>query len=309
MNVSLAIHGGAGTMPRHLMTPEMEKNCHAALKKALDAGVAVLVQGGNAMDAVIAAVTELENHHLFNAGRGSVFNADGKHHMDASLMDGTSKLAGAVAGIEGVKNPVQLAREVMLHSPHVLLTGKGAEDFARERKVLFAGEEYFFTSRRYYQYLLAQKEDKILLDHARYQSPKGTVGAVARDASGGLAAATSTGGMTNKKYGRVGDTPIIGAGTWADNQTCAVSCTGHGEFFMRQVVAHDIHCLMLYKNYSLSEACELVVNDKLKTTGGEGGLIAVDAKGNISMPFNSEGMYRGFYEKGNLSTGVYREMI
>jgi beta-aspartyl-peptidase (threonine type) len=309
MNFSLAIHGGAGTMPRHLMTPEMEKSCHAALRKAVEAGVALLAGGGNAMDAVIAAVTELENHHLFNAGRGSVFNADGKHHMDASVMDGTSKLAGAVAGIEGVKNPVQLAREVMRHSPHVLLTGKGAEDFARLRKIEFEDENYFFTSRRYYQYLLAQKEDKILLDHAPYSSPKGTVGAVARDSSGALAAATSTGGMTNKKFGRVGDTPIIGAGIWADNQTCAISCTGHGEFFIRQVVAHDIHCLMLYKNLSLREACELVVNDKLKITGGEGGLIAADANGNICMPFNSEGMYRGFYEMGNISTGVYREMI
>jgi beta-aspartyl-peptidase (threonine type) len=302
---SLAIHGGAGTLPKQEMSTAMEAACRAALRAALLAGKDVLAGGGSALDAVTAAVSELENQDLFNAGKGSVFNAAGEHHLDASIMDGSNGEAGAVAAVQGIKNPVQLAREVMLHSPHVLLTGKGAEEFAATRNIPHTPESYFFTSRRYYQYLLAKQQDEILLDHAQYSSPKGTVGAVARDVHGNLAAATSTGGMTNKKFGRVGDTPIIGAGTYANNHTCAVSCTGHGEYFIRQVVAYDVHCLMEYKGLSLKEACEYVVHDKLKKTGGEGGLIAISKHGEICLPFNSEGMYRASLNEQGEFFGIY----
>lgn len=291
-NFAIAIHGGAGTILRTTMTPELQEQYEQGLKDALDAGYKILEDGGSSLDAVEAAVISLENFPLFNAGRGCVFNSIGSHEMDAAIMEGKELKAGAVSGVGGFRNPVSLARAVMDKSPHVMLSGKGAEEFAKANGFRAEQAEYFYTNQRYQQWLEAQKEDEITLDHT--EKKFGTVGAVALDKEGNLAAATSTGGMTNKKYGRVGDSPIIGAGTYANNTTCAVSCTGHGELFIRAVVAHDISCLMEYKGLSLQEACDVVVMDKLVKIGGEGGLVAMDAQGYIAMPFNSEGMYRGY---------------
>jgi beta-aspartyl-peptidase (threonine type) len=233
----------------------------------------------------------LENIPLFNAGKGSVFTQAGEHEMDASVMCGETLTAGSVAGVSGVRNPILLANEIRLHSEHVLLSGYGAETFARERNLPFEPDTYFFDAYRYQQWQEAQRSNTVSLDHTEDRK-FGTVGAVALDLSGNLAAATSTGGMTNKKYNRIGDSPIIGAGTYANNQTCAVSCTGHGEYFMRAVVAYDVSCLMEYKGVTLEQACHMVVMDKLVKIGGEGGLIAVDAAANLVLSFNSAGMYR-----------------
>jgi len=302
----IVIHGGAGTIIKSLMTAEMETAYRAGLKAALDQSEEILRKGGCALDAVEAAVTVMENNPLFNAGRGSVFTHEGKNEMDASIMCGQSLKAGAVSGLSHVKNPVQLAREVMEYSEHVFLCGKGAEEFAISRKLAMEPESYFFTQPRYDQLMQIRDSGKTQMDHsAPVEKPPskkiGTVGAVALDRMGNLAAATSTGGMTNKMFGRVGDTPIIGAGTYANNNSCAVSCTGHGEFFIRAVVAHDVSCLMEYGKYTLADACQEVVNKKLLSMGGEGGLIALDRKGNVSMVFNSEGMYRGRKESGKES--------
>jgi beta-aspartyl-peptidase (threonine type) len=297
---SLAIHGGAGTITRSLMTEEKETAYLRALSEALNAGEDLLNRGADALEAVTASVIAMENNPLFNAGRGSVFTFDGTHEMDAAVMRGDTLDAGAVAGVKGVRNPVELARAVMEKSEHVLLSGTGAVEFARENGLAFESDEYFYNDYRYRQWQEAQSSGKVQLDHTELKDKKfGTVGAVARDTKGNLAAATSTGGMTNKRYNRIGDSPIIGAGTYANNATCAVSCTGHGEYFIRSVVAYDISCLMEYKGCSLEEACRIVVMDKLVKTGGEGGLIAVDAMGNICMPFNSEGMYRGSVRTGS----------
>lgn len=290
-NISIAVHGGAGTILRSSMTSELQQQYENALQDALDKGYAILANGGTSLDAVTAAVVSLEDFPLFNAGRGAVFNNIGGHEMDASIMWGKTLEAGAVCGVSQVKNPVKLAKSVMQHSEHVVLCGKGAEQFARMQNLEFEDAAYFYVAQRYEQWQEALKEDAVRLDHS--DKKFGTVGAVALDKNGNLAAATSTGGMTNKKYGRVGDTSIIGAGTYANNDTCAVSCTGHGELFIRSVVAYDISCLMEYKGLSLKEACDVVVYDKLVKIGGEGGLIAIDKHGNIEMPFNSEGMYRG----------------
>ncbi len=287
---AIAIHGGAGTILRSTMTPELQVQYEGGLKAALDAGYTVLENGGTSLDAVEAAVKSMEDFPLFNAGKGAVFNHEGGHEMDSAIMDGATLKAGAVSGIDGVKNPVSLARTIMDKSEHVMLTGDGARKFAEQQDITFEPEEYFFVQERYDQLQDALKEDRVQLDHS--DKKFGTVGAVAMDAQGNLAAATSTGGMTNKKWGRVGDSPIIGAGTYANNETCAISCTGHGELFIRTVVAHDISCLMEYKGLSLQEACDVLVMDKLVKIDGEGGLIAVDKAGNIAMPFNSEGMYR-----------------
>jgi beta-aspartyl-peptidase (threonine type) len=289
-NISIAIHGGAGTILRSSMTPELQAQYELGLRQARDAGYVVLERGGSSVDAVEVAVAALEDFPLFNAGRGAVFNNVGKHEMDACIMRGDTMEAGAVCGVAGVKNPVKLARAVMERSGHVLLSGQGAEEFGRAQGMEFADEAYFYTQQRYDQWQQALKEDRVQLDHS--DKKFGTVGAVALDAFGNLAAATSTGGMTNKKFGRVGDSPVPGAGTYANNATCAISCTGHGELFLRAVVAHDISCLMEYRGLSLQEACDLVVQDKLVKIGGEGGLVAVDTNGRIAMPFNSEGMYR-----------------
>lgn len=290
-DIALAIHGGAGTILRTAMTPEKERQYLTALEDAIEVGHQILRSGGTAVEAVIKTVQHLEDTPVFNAGKGSVFTHDGHHEMDASMMCGLTLEAGAVAGVKNVRNPIILANEIRIHSEHVLLTGDGAEEFARERNLPFEPDSFFYDEYRYQQWVQAQATNTVSLDHTEDRK-FGTVGAVAVDMEGNLAAATSTGGMTNKKYNRIGDSPIIGAGTYANNQSCAVSCTGHGEYFMRAVVAYDISCLMEYKGYTLQQACDYVVNDKLVKFGGEGGLIAVDAQANIVLSFNSEGMYR-----------------
>ena len=297
MKYSIALHGGAGTILPHLMTPEKEISYIEGLKAALLAGEQLLKEGKSALVAVEATVKSLEDNPLFNAGKGSVFTHNGTHEMDASIMNGSDKTSGAVAGVKGVKNPISLARKVMEQTEHVLLAGNGAQEFAISVNEKIEDEAYFFDQFRYDQLQQALETDGVFLDHSddkfeQGEKKFGTVGAVAMDCNGNVAAATSTGGMTNKKFGRLGDSPIIGAGTYADNATCAISCTGHGEFFLRAVVAHDVSCLMAYKGLSLEEATNYVVNDKLVKFGGEGGLVAVDSLGNIQMVFNTDGMYR-----------------
>lgn len=291
--IALALHGGAGTILRSAMTPEKEAAYTAALRQALDAGYAVLERGGSALDAVEQTVIVLEDCPLFNAGRGSVFTADGRHEMDASIMEGRGRQAGAVAMVRGVRNPISLARHVMEHSGHVMLAGEGAMEYARAQGFRFEDERYFYDAFRYDQWQQVRGSDTFQLDHtARKDEKFGTVGAVALDRSGGIAAATSTGGMTNKRFGRVGDSPVIGAGTYASNATCAVSCTGSGEFFLRGVVAYDVSCLMEYKGLGLEAACRTVVHDRLLQIGGDGGLVALSPSGEIAMVFNTDGMYR-----------------
>jgi beta-aspartyl-peptidase (threonine type) len=288
---SIAIHGGAGTINRGNMTGGLQRHYESGLQMAIDAGYEILSNGGSSLDAVEAAVSTLEDNLLFNAGKGAVFNNKGKHEMDAAIMNGKTLEAGAVCAVCDIRNPVKLARAVMQYSGHVLLCGAGAEEFARLQNVQVEDEAYFYSEERYQQWQDALKKDKVILDHSGKKY--GTVGAVALDKEGNLAAATSTGGLTNKKFGRVGDSPLIGAGTYANNSTCAISCTGVGELFIRSVVAYDISCLISYRGLSMKEACDIVVYDKLVKIGGEGGLIALDKNGNIEMPFNSEGMYRG----------------
>ena len=291
--ISIAIHGGAGTILQSSMTAEKEQQYKEALQDALDAGYKVLEDNGTALDAVEKAVIVLENCPLFNAAKGSVFNAIGKHEMDASIMEGKNRMAGAVCGIHSIQNPVSLARQVMEQTEHVLLMGEGAMDFAATIGFPFIDDDYFYDEFRYNQWLKIKDSENFQLDHTAKKDEKfGTVGAVALDVHGNIAAATSTGGMTNKKFGRVGDSPIIGAGTYANNATCAVSCTGSGEFFIRGVVAYDVSCLMEHKGLSLQEACDEVIQKRLHEIGGDGGLIAVDTKGNITLSFNTEGMYR-----------------
>ena len=310
---AIAIHGGAGTILRTNMTNEIEQKYKMALNESILAGENILLNSGLAIDAVEAAIRSLENNPLFNAGRGSVFSHEGEHEMDASIMNGKDLMAGAVAGVKNVKNPITLAKSVMQHSNHVFMAGQGAEVFAKQLNIEMAPNEYFFEQMRYDQLIQAKSNDRIELDHVdnKFENGEkkfGTVGAVALDVFGNISAGTSTGGMTNKKHGRVGDTPIIGAGTYANNQTCAVSCTGHGEFFIRSVVAYDISCLIEYKGFSLKEACNLVVKDKLVKIGGEGGLIALDARGNIELCFNSEGMYRASKKSNEeLYLGIYKD--
>jgi L-asparaginase / beta-aspartyl-peptidase len=310
---AIAIHGGAGTIIKEDMTPELEAAYLRALQDAVDAGYAVLEQGGNAVNAVKAAVVILEDNVLFNAGRGSVFTKKGVQEMDAAIMDGKTLDAGAVAGIRSVRNPVELAAEVMEHSNHVFLSGKGANDFAIKQGIKLEPDEYFFSQFRYDQWKALRDSDNYSLDHTHHHLDElmrdkkfGTVGAVACDENGNIAAATSTGGMTNKKYGRIGDSPVIGAGTYANNQTCAISCTGHGEIFIQAVAAYDVSAIMEYKNLSLQDAVQEVVHQKLVKMQGEGGMIGVDADGNISMQFNSAGMYRGFKDSdGKGEVAIY----
>lgn len=307
--VTLAIHGGAGTLLKGMMTAALERAYRTALESALDKGFSILDKGGSATDAVVEATCSLEDSPLFNAGRGSVFTAEGTHEMDASLMEGAGRNAGAVSLITGIKNPIVLAREVMDHSAHVFLAGSGALRFAASRGISIEPESYFFDQFRYDQWQEIKDSDKVQLDHSPKRDSKfGTVGAVACDHSGNLAAATSTGGMTNKRFGRIGDSPLIGAGTYADNRSCAVSCTGNGEFFIRAVTAYDLAALMEYKGLSLHEAAQEVVFKRLKDIGGEGGLIAVDTGGNVVMPFNSEGMYRAYRSSdGNRLVAIYAD--
>ncbi|RNI28434.1 isoaspartyl peptidase/L-asparaginase [Rufibacter immobilis] len=306
---ALALHGGAGTITRASLTPEMDLAYRQALHQALNIGYQMLQKGSSALAAVEATVVALEDCPLFNAGRGSVFNKQGRHEMDAAIMCGKTLGAGAVTGVRNVRNPIQLAHQILHHSDHVFLCQAGAEEFARNHGLAFEPDDYFFTQQRYEQWQALRDSDIYMLDHSQAREKKyGTVGAVALDVHGNLAAATSTGGMTNKNFNRIGDTPIIGAGTYANNRTCAISCTGHGEYFMRNVVAYDISCLMEYKGMTLAEASELVVQQKLKSQGGEGGLVAVDATGAVALPFNSEGMYRASRAEGQEAVvAIYQE--
>lgn len=311
---TIVIHGGAGTILKTDMTPALEQAYSDGLQQALDLGYAVLEQGGTAVNAVKAALVILEDNVLFNAGRGSVFTKKGVQEMDAAIMDGSDLSAGAVAGVRNVRNPIELATEVMRNSNHVFLSGKGANDFAIKQGVKLEPDEYFFSQFRYDQWKAIRDSDNYSLDHTNHQLEElmrdkkfGTVGAVACDSKGNLAGATSTGGMTNKKYGRIGDSPMIGAGTYANNATCAISCTGHGEMFIRSVAAYDVSCLMEYKGMSLQEAMDTVVNTKLVALQGEGGMIGVDAKGNAAMVLNSAGMYRGMKNsKGVQEVSIYK---
>ncbi len=311
---TIVIHGGAGTILREHMTPELEAAYMDGLRAGLDAGYGVLHEGGAAVNAVKAAIVVMEDNILFNAGRGSVFTKKGVQEMDAAIMNGATLEAGAVAGVRNVRNPIMLATEVMLHSNHVFLTGKGANDFAIKQGVKLEPDEYFFSQFRYDQWKSIRDSDNYSLDHTHQRLEElmrdkkfGTVGAVACDYEGTVAAATSTGGMTNKKYGRIGDSPIIGIGTYANNKTCAISCTGHGEPFIRAVAAYDVSCLMEYKGLSLYDAMNMVVNDKLVKLDGEGGMIGVDGQGNHALILNSAGMYRAYRSSdGGSEIAIYR---
>lgn len=307
----LIIHGGAGSIVKGKLTPELEKQYEAKLKEALLAGNEILKNNGSSLDAVTAAINVLEDSPLFNAGKGAVFNSKGKNELDASIMDGKTLNAGAVAGVMHIKNPISLARLVMEKSGHVMLTGKGAEEFAVSQGVSLIPEEYFYDERRWNDFQKVKEREKqdSLKQHGNINVDNkfGTVGAAALDKHGNLAAGTSTGGMTNKKFGRIGDSPIIGAGTYANNNTCAVSCTGWGEYFIRSVAAYDISALMEYKGLSVKDASEQVIN-KIGKLGGTGGVIAIDKDGNIAMPFNTEGMFRAYIDDdGNAVVKMYKE--
>ncbi|MBT7194553.1 MAG: isoaspartyl peptidase/L-asparaginase [Candidatus Marinimicrobia bacterium] len=295
---ALVIHGGAGTITRKNMTTEKEAAYRAKLEEALQTGYKILNEDGTAMDAVEATIHIMEDSPLFNAGKGAVFTNAGTNELDAAIMNGADLKAGAVAGVKTVKNPISAARKVMEETWHVLLAGKGADKFAEEQGLEIVDPKYFHTERRWkaIQKMKANEQEKY-----------GTVGCVALDKDGNIAAGTSTGGMTNKRWGRVGDVPIIGAGTYANNKTCAVSATGTGEYFIRAAVAHDISALMEYKRYSLKKSSQKAI-DKVGKLGGSGGVIAIDAKGNIAMPFNTKGMYRGYIKSdGNPVTLIYKD--
>lgn len=314
--IRLVIHGGAGTITRSSMTPEMEKQYRSTLEQALRTGHAVLTKGGSSIDAVETTVRVMEDSPLFNAGKGAVFTHDGRNEMDASIMDGRTKRAGAVGAVGIIRNPISAARAVMEKSEHVMMIGRGAELFATQQGLEVVDPSYFWTERRWkaLQLELQREEEKKnpgsapKTPAADEERKHGTVGALALDRNGDLAAATSTGGMTNKRFGRVGDTPILGAGNYAENESCAVSGTGHGEFFMRYTVAYDIAALMKYRGMSVKDAANEVVMKKLKAAGGTGGVIALDRNGNFAMPFNTEGMYRGWIgEDGVPHVAIYGE--
>lgn len=313
--ITLVIHGGAGTIKRENMTPEKEQAYHEALKTALERGFEVLENGGKSVDAVITAIKVMEDSPLFNAGKGAVFTNEGKNELDASIMDGSNLMAGAVAGVTTIKNPITAAYAVMTKSEHVMLIGKGAEKFATEQGLELVDPSYFFDSTRYKQLMKVKEKESAreaslkdaFEDPYTKDTKFGTVGAVALDQYGNIVAGTSTGGMTNKKYGRVGDAPIIGAGTYANNKTCGVSATGWGEYFIRLSVAHDIAAMMEYGGMSLQDAADSVVMKKIPALGGDGGIIALDRAGNVSMTFNTSGMYRGFInKKGEAQTFIYQ---
>ena len=303
--VALAIHGGAGVITRQQMSAAKERQFLDRLEDALQAGYVKLKKGGSSLDAVEAAVRYLEDCPIFNAGRGAVFNHDGRIDLDAAIMDGATGNAGTVAAVRTIKNPVSAARAVMQQSDHVMLVGQGAEEFAASVGLQLVDPEYFVTAAQRRRYLDALKEEA--RNNPAPRGKFGTVGAVAVDKNGNVAAATSTGGMFNKRWGRVGDSPIIGAGTYANNQTCAISATGHGEYFIRAVAAHDISARMKYLGETLLKASRAVVHDTLQPMGGEGGLVAIDARGNCAMPFNSEGMYRGcITEAGESYVAIFK---
>jgi L-asparaginase / beta-aspartyl-peptidase len=302
----IAIHGGAGTLPRAEMSADAERRYRTGLKEAIDAGYAVLQAGGTSLDAVTRAVVLLEDNPLFNAGKGAVFTLDGHNELDASIMDGSTLKAGAVCGLTRVRNPIELARAVMEKSEHVMLAGTGAEEFAAAQGFSFVPQSYFYTPERWMQLERIRGGDARL--SALTISHIGTVGAVAVDGRGRLAAATSTGGMTGKRYHRIGDSPIIGAGTYADDRSCAVSATGHGEVFIRTVVAHDICARMRFGGRSIGAAVREVVLGELPALGGEGGVIAIDARGEIAIEFNSEGMFRASRRQGEeMQIGIYAQ--
>jgi beta-aspartyl-peptidase (threonine type) len=312
--IALVIHGGAGTILKENMSPEKEAAYQAKLTEALNAGYAVLERGGSSLDAVTTTIQILEQSPLFNAGKGAVFTAEGRNELDASIMDGKTGMAGAVAGVNRIQSPILAAQAVMQHSPHVMLTGAGAEEFAQAQGLDMVDPNYFFDQTRYDQLKRIQAREAQKSKEKGYVAPAnpdekfGTVGCVALDKQGNIVAGTSTGGMTNKRWNRVGDSPIIGAGTYASNQTCGVSATGHGEFFIRNVVAYDIAARMQYANMSLEEAANSVINEKLKSQGGEGGIVALDKNGNIAMPFNTPGMYRGYRKEGEKAkVFIYKE--
>ncbi|HFG1971682.1 TPA: isoaspartyl peptidase/L-asparaginase family protein [Vibrio cholerae] len=320
---AIAIHGGAGTILREQMSDALRMDILATLEQAVRAGHQLLVEGADALDAVVAAVTVLEDSPLFNAGKGSVLTHNEMVEMDASVMHGAAREAGAIAGVRHIRNPVQLARDVLRHSDHVFLIGDGAEQFAFQQGHVYTEQDYFFTERRYEQLQNMKQQDRFALSEASYQSESaeqeppseypydkkfGTVGAVALDQQGNLAAATSTGGITNKRFGRVGDSPIIGAGTLAENGNVAISCTGMGEYFIRYAVAGDIAARMRYLKEDVHIACETVVQGELKSVGGEGGLIAIDAQGDLHFAMNSSGMYRaGIDRHGQFSVKIYAD--
>ncbi len=307
---AIAIHGGAGTILPSQMSPQLKQEILAALTQSVQAGAAVLAQGGDALDAAVAAVKVMEDCPHFNAGKGSVLTHQEMVEMDASVMHGREMDAGAVAGVRHIRNPIELARDVMQDSNHVLLIGEGAEQFAFEREYSYTEQDYFFTERRYEQLQSMKEKGLFALSESKYPDDKkhGTVGAVALDQQGNLAAATSTGGVTNKKYGRVGDTAVIGAGTFAQNGNVAVSTTGMGEYFLRKVVASDVAARMRYLKEDIHLACETIIQGELKQMGGEGGLIAVDAKGNIHFAMNSSGMYRASVDtNGELTVKIYAD--
>lgn len=300
-NFAIVVHGGAGTITPDLYTAEIEKGIRDTLYEAVEAGYYLLGDGEAAVNVVSHVVMVLENSPFFNAGKGAVFTNDGTHELEAAIMNGADLNAGAACGVKNIRNPVVLARKILEKSGHVYLHGKGAEEFGRLYHVAFEPDEYFFDQFRYDEWRKIKASNTYRLDHSKDNAKKfGTVGAVALDKNGNVAAATSTGGMTNKKYGRIGDSSIIGAGTYANNATCAVSCTGHGEPFLRAVSAYDVSCLMEYKGLPLEEATNYLIHEKMKQSHlqGEGGLIAVDTKGNISINFNTVGMYRGYRKSG-----------
>lgn len=318
---TLVIHGGAGTILKKNMTPEREKAYQAALEQALQAGYTILNSGGTALDAVEAAVKIMEDSPLFNAGKGAVFTNEGRNELDAAIMNGKTLEAGAIASVTTIKNPIMAARAVMEKSEHVMMIGPGAEKFAQQQGLQIVDPSYFHTDDRWQGLQRARQQDsaKTELDHGSKKTSRvaqpgnrddkyGTVGAVALDKQGNLAAATSTGGMTNKKFGRVGDVPIIGAGTYANNATCAISCTGWGEFFIRLVVAKTASDLMEYKGWNLKQATDEMIMKKVPQLGGDGGLIAVDKDGNVAMPFNTAGMYRGYIKSdGKAVVKIYED--
>lgn len=316
--IGIVIHGGAGTILPNVMTRELETQYREKLKEALLAGYTILKNNGSGLDAVESVIRILEDSPLFNAGKGAVFTHEGTIELDASLMDGRTLAAGSVSGLQHIKNPITLARLVMEHSPHVMMTGEGAEAFAKEHDVLFVDQKYFFTDKRWNQLQDALSRETIQSDSiggkklnalpsGTDDDRHGTVGCVVLDRAGNLAAGTSTGGMTNKRFGRIGDAPIIGAGTYANNSTCAVSATGDGEFFIRSVVGHDISALMEYKGLTVTQATEQVIV-KVGKLGGTGGVIAIDREGNIAMPFNSDGMYRAYIDStGEPVVKIYKE--
>lgn len=304
--ITLVIHGGAGSFTANDLTDNEQKEYHQKLEEALETGYKILETGGSSLDAVEAAIVVLEDSPMFNAGKGAVLTNEEKAELDASIMDGATLEAGAVGGVTNVKNPIKAARKVMENSPHVLLIGKGAEQFAKEQKLEMVDNSYFITEKSLEQIrrikALENKEEGLL----KSDKKMGTVGAVALDKNGNLAAATSTGGMVNKRFGRVGDSPIIGAGTYADNKTCAVSCTGHGEYFIRNVIAHTVSTLMEYKDMPIAKAADYAIQTKLTSSGGTGGLIAVDKSGNISMEMNTNSMFRGYKNNKEVKTYLFR---